>query len=93
MLKCPCVSPPVKIQLHSFLISATDRGEWLVWRPGRFIAGDRAQYAPRTGGWVGSEDRSGHFRENKTLIAKHHPYIYVYSGNYKAVFLNKLPEG
>jgi hypothetical protein len=40
-----------KVQLHSFLNSAVDGGEWAASDPGRaFPSGERT---PDTGGWVG----------------------------------------
>jgi hypothetical protein len=43
----------MELQLHSFLISAIDGGEWLVSRSGRFISGETAVGTHWIGGWVG----------------------------------------
>jgi hypothetical protein len=44
----------VEIQLHGFLTSALDGGEWSASRPYRFIPGERATNAHWTGGWADS---------------------------------------
>jgi len=43
----------VEVQLHAFLTSALDGGEWSVSRPGRFTPRKRAPGAHWIGGWVG----------------------------------------
>jgi len=43
----------VEVQLHAFLTSAQDRGEWSAIRPDRFTSGERAPGACWIGGWVG----------------------------------------
>jgi len=42
------------IQLHSFLISALDGGEWSVSRADRFTSGERAHDTHWIEGWVDS---------------------------------------
>ena len=42
----------VKVQLHSFLTSALDGGQWLTPRFNRFIPGKLRRY-PWLGGWLG----------------------------------------
>jgi hypothetical protein len=43
----------VEVQLHAFLISVLDGGEWSASRPGRFTARERAPGTRWIGGWVG----------------------------------------
>jgi hypothetical protein len=43
----------VKLQLHAFLTSALDGGEWSAARPGRFTPGVRAPGTYWIGRWVG----------------------------------------
>jgi hypothetical protein len=43
----------VEIQLHGFLTSNLEGGEWSASRPGRFIPRERAPGAHWIGGWVG----------------------------------------
>jgi hypothetical protein len=43
----------VEVQLHSFLTSALDGGEWSASRPGRFKPKERAPGTHWIGGWVG----------------------------------------
>jgi hypothetical protein len=43
----------VEVQLHTFLTSALDGGEWSVSRPGRFIPTERGPGTHSTGGWGG----------------------------------------
>jgi hypothetical protein len=43
----------VEVQLHSFLTSALDGGEWSPSRLGRFTPRERAPGTHWTGGWVG----------------------------------------
>jgi hypothetical protein len=43
----------MEAQLHAFLTSALDGGEWSASRPGRLIAGERAPGTHGIGGWVG----------------------------------------
>jgi len=42
----------VEIQVHVFLTSALDRGEWSASRPCRFTPGERAPGYRWMGGWV-----------------------------------------
>jgi len=42
----------VEVQLHSFLTSALDGGEWSTSRPSRFIPGKEPPF-PSIEGWVG----------------------------------------
>jgi hypothetical protein len=42
----------VEVQLHAFLTSALDRGEWSASRLGRFTARERALNTHWMGGWV-----------------------------------------
>jgi hypothetical protein len=42
-----------EIQLHAFLPSALDGGDWSALRPGRFTASERAPGTHWIGGWVG----------------------------------------
>jgi len=44
----------VEEQLHDFLTSALDGGEWSASRPGRFTASVRDAGALLIGGWVGT---------------------------------------
>jgi hypothetical protein len=44
----------VEVQLHAFLTSALDGGEWSTSRPDRFTPGERAPGTHWIGGWVGS---------------------------------------
>jgi hypothetical protein len=41
-----------EVQLHAFLTSALDRGEWSASRSGRFTPGERASVTHWIGGWV-----------------------------------------
>jgi hypothetical protein len=59
---CPCALTEhhaitaywgVKVQIHAFLPSALDGGEWLDSRPGRFSHGERAPATYWIGDWVG----------------------------------------
>jgi len=43
----------VEIQLHAFLTSALDGGEWSASRPGHFTPGETAPGTHWLGGWVG----------------------------------------
>jgi hypothetical protein len=43
----------VEAQLHTFLTSALDGGEWSASRPGRFTPRESAPGASGMGGWVG----------------------------------------
>jgi hypothetical protein len=43
----------VEVQLHGFLTSALDGGEWSALRPGRFTSRERAPGTHWIGGWVG----------------------------------------
>jgi len=43
----------VEVQLHAFLTSAIDTGEWSASRPGRFSSRIRVPSTHRIGGWVG----------------------------------------
>jgi hypothetical protein len=43
----------VEVQIHAFLTSAIDGGEWSALRPVRFITTERATSTHWTGGWVG----------------------------------------
>jgi hypothetical protein len=43
----------VDVQIHIFLTSALDGGEWSASRPGRFTPGERALSTHWIGGWVG----------------------------------------
>jgi hypothetical protein len=40
------------VQIHIFLTSALDRGEWSASRPGRVTPGERAPGTHWMGGWV-----------------------------------------
>jgi len=42
----------VEVQLHAFLTSALDGGEWSTSRLGRFTSGERAPGTHRIGGWM-----------------------------------------
>jgi hypothetical protein len=42
----------VDVQIHIFLASALDGGEWSTSRPGRFTPGERAPGTHCIGGWV-----------------------------------------
>jgi hypothetical protein len=42
----------IEVQLHAFLTSALDRGEWSALRPGRFTTRERVPDTHWTGGWV-----------------------------------------
>jgi hypothetical protein len=42
------------VQIHVFLTSALDGGEWSASRPGRFTPGERASGTHWIGVWVGS---------------------------------------
>jgi hypothetical protein len=44
----------VEVQLHAFLTSELDGGEWLPSRPGRFTPREWAPGTHWIGGWVGS---------------------------------------
>jgi hypothetical protein len=52
------------VQLHSFLTSALDGGEWSVSRPGRFTP----EELWLTGGWVGPRDDLHVVDKRKTLV-------------------------
>jgi hypothetical protein len=43
----------VEVQLHAFLTSELDGGEWSASRPGRFTPRERAPGTHWIGGWVG----------------------------------------
>jgi len=43
----------VEVQLHAFLTSVLDGGEWLVSRPGRFTPWVKAPGSEWAGGWMG----------------------------------------
>jgi hypothetical protein len=43
----------VEVQLHSFLTSALDGGEWSTSRSGHFTPGKKGPCARLMGGWVG----------------------------------------
>jgi len=43
----------VEVQLHAFLISALDGGEWSASHSSRFIPGERAPGTQWIGGWFG----------------------------------------
>jgi len=43
----------VEVQLHQFLTSALDGGEWSASRPGRFSLREGAPGTHWIGGWVG----------------------------------------
>jgi hypothetical protein len=47
----------VKVELHVFLISALDGGEWSASRSGRFTPRERAPGTDWIGGWVDSNPR------------------------------------
>jgi hypothetical protein len=46
----------VEVQLHVFLTSALDGGEWLALRPCRFTPGERARGTNWRGSWVGAKE-------------------------------------
>jgi len=43
----------VEVQIHAFLTSALDGGEWSAFRPGRFTSSEIARGTHWIGGWVG----------------------------------------
>jgi hypothetical protein len=43
----------MEVQLHAFLISALNGGEWSASHPGRFTPRERAPGTHCIGGWVG----------------------------------------
>jgi hypothetical protein len=43
----------MEVQLHAFLTSALDEGEWSASRPGRFTPRERALGTHWIGGWLG----------------------------------------
>jgi hypothetical protein len=54
-VSCPCAfltERGVEVEIHTFLTSALDGGEWLASRPGRFTPRERAPGAHCIGGWV-----------------------------------------
>jgi hypothetical protein len=44
----------VEVEVHIFLTSALDGGQWSASRPGRFTLGERAPGTHWVGGWVGT---------------------------------------
>jgi hypothetical protein len=57
----------IEVQLHSFLTSALDGGEWSTSRLGRFTPGKECQY-PSSRRLGGSQGRSGQFTEEKNQL-------------------------
>jgi hypothetical protein len=53
------------VQLHAFLTSAVDGGEWSASRPGRFIPRERAPGTQWIGSWLRSFD-------SKNLVGHDH---------------------
>jgi len=63
----------VEVQLHSFLISALDKGVWSTLRPGRFTP-EKSPGTHRTVGWVDPRaglEVSGHKTHTNKLWTKH----------------------
>jgi hypothetical protein len=56
----------VEVQLHAFLTSELDGGEWLASRSGRFTARERAPGTHLLGGWVGPRAVLGTVVKRKT---------------------------
>jgi len=55
----------VEVQLHQFLTSALDGGEWSASRPGRFSLRLRAHGTHWVGGLSGSQSQCGRGGEEK----------------------------
>jgi hypothetical protein len=45
----------VHIEIHVFLTSSIDRGEWSASRPGCLTPGERVPGTHRVGGWIGTK--------------------------------------
>jgi hypothetical protein len=57
----------VELQLHLFLTSSLDGGEWLTSQPGHFTPGEEPRY-PQNRRFQGSHSQPGHSREEKILL-------------------------
>jgi hypothetical protein len=57
----------VEVQLHTFLTSALDTGQWLTSRPDRFAPGKEPQY-PLNWRLNGPQNQSGRFEEKKNYL-------------------------
>jgi hypothetical protein len=57
------------MELHAFLTSGLDGGEWSASRPGRFTPGERAPLTHWMGGWVGprGSGRGGEEKNSRPL--------------------------
>jgi hypothetical protein len=58
----------VEVQLHAFLTSALDGGEWSRSRPGRFIPGERASDINWIGVWVSPRSSLERWRAEKFSV-------------------------
>jgi hypothetical protein len=68
----------VELQLHAFLTSALDGGEWSTSRSGCFTPGERALGTRLIGGWVGP-------RAILDAVAKRKDPIFAPAGNWTPV--------
>jgi len=77
----------VEVQLHEFLTSTLDGGEWSASRPGRFTAAVIAHGSRWIGGWVGRRlnllPRFNLFWKHKLRISNSLPSTYWYFSTQK----------
>jgi hypothetical protein len=57
----------VDVEIHVFLTSVLDGGEWSALRPGRFTSEERAPGTHWIGGWVGPRTGLGDVERRKIL--------------------------
>jgi hypothetical protein len=58
----------MEVQIHAFLTSALDGGEWSASRPGRFTSGETNPGTYSIWGWVGLEAGLGTLKGRKESL-------------------------